>query len=205
MNALTFQAPETGIDPTLLTLVVLGVLLIYTLLFALWYRERMLRKSGSHAAEKPAKPQPAPAAAPPPTAAAQPPAAARPAAAVAPVPAQTGPYIEFEGVQGGTRRFYIGGGPLNIGRTLGSDVCITETMAGWETVSRAHARIVRETVNGQTRTLIEDLKSHNGVFVNGRRTGRNVLRDGWRVSIGRLTFTYRTNESAAAHERRSAA
>src|SRR5207244_1279928 len=92
----------------------------------------------------------------------------------------SGPYVEFEGLQGGPRRFYVGAGPLVIGRAPESDVCVTETFMNWDSVSRRHARIVREVRNSQPRMVVEDLGSRNGIFVNGRRTGRNVLRDGWR-------------------------
>lgn len=102
------------------------------------------------------------------------------------------------------RRFYIGAQPVTVGRAPDSDVCITETFPGWDSVSRRHARIVREVRHGQARVIVEDLSSRNGVFVNGRRTGRNVLRDGWRVSLGRLTFTYRSNETGSPRERSAA-
>ncbi len=48
-------------------------------------------------------------------------------------------------------------------------------------ISRTHARIVR-TLEGQY--LVEDLKSTNGVFVNGRRVERCDLVNGDRVQVG---------------------
>ena len=39
-------------------------------------------------------------------------------------------------------------------------------------------------------TLVEDSGSTNGVFVNGRRVQRDVLRDGDVVSFGRARFRF---------------
>lgn len=152
-----------------------------------------------------ARPAPAGSASTPAAAApvAAPPQAAPPKAAPAATPEQPPaitPYLEFEGTQGGTRRFFVGAQPITVGRAPDCDVCITETFPGWDSVSRRHARILREVRHGQTRFIVEDLSSRNGVFVNGRRTGRNVLRDGWRVSLGRLTFTYRSHEAGSPRE-----
>jgi hypothetical protein len=115
-------------------------------------------------------------------------------------PPPAGPLIEFEGLPGGPQRFYVGGAAI-LGRGADSTIRIPAGWPGWESVSRRHARIVHEVAHGHTRVVIEDLGSENGLFVNGRRTGRNVLRDGWRVSLGRLTFTYRSGESRAAEPR----
>jgi pSer/pThr/pTyr-binding forkhead associated (FHA) protein len=156
----------------------------------------LFRRGQASPRPAPATLAPAPSAAAPAVAPAQaaPPKTA-PDGTTEPVSAAT-PYLEFEGTQGGTRRFHIGAQPITVGRAPDSDVCITETFPGWDSVSRRHARILREVRHGQTRFIVEDLNSRNGVFVNGRRTGRNVLRDGWRVSLGRLTFTYRSNEGS---------
>lgn len=164
----------------------------------------LFRRGQASAHPAPAKPAPAPAAAAP---VAVPPQAAPPKAAPAATPEQppaVTPYLEFEGTQGGTRRFFVGAQPVTIGRAPDSDVCISETFPGWDSVSRRHARILREVRHGQARFIVEDLGSRNGVFVNGRRTGRNVLRDGWRVSLGRLTFTYRGHEAGSPRERSAA-
>ena len=86
---------------------------------------------------------------------------------------------EFEGTM-------IGRGPEN-------DLVITDDYPGWESVSRHHARIYRQ----DDRWIIEDLGSTNGVYVNKRRTGRNVLRDGWRVDVGSVAFVFHASDGEA--------
>jgi hypothetical protein len=72
------------------------------------------------------------------------------------------------------RRTRIGRGPDN------------ELVLDTKHVSRYHAVLLA----GPAHTSIEDLNSTNGVFVNGRRIARQVLRDGDRVTIGRSQFRY---------------
>jgi pSer/pThr/pTyr-binding forkhead associated (FHA) protein len=42
--------------------------------------------------------------------------------------------------------------------------------------------------------IVEDLGSQNGVYVMGRRTGRNQLQDGWSLSIGGVPFVFHIGE-----------
>jgi hypothetical protein len=72
------------------------------------------------------------------------------------------------------RRTRIGRGPDN------------ELVLDTKHVSRYHAVLLA----GPAHTSIEDLNSTNGVFVNGRRIARQVLKDGDRVTIGRSQFRY---------------
>lgn len=81
-----------------------------------------------------------------------------------------------------------------MGRAPENDLVITPELAGWETVSRSHARIYRQGENW----IVEDLGSTNGIYVNGRRTGRNLLRDGWRLGIGSVVFTFHAGRGGAA-------
>jgi len=75
---------------------------------------------------------------------------------------------------------------LTIGRAPENDVVIDADLPGADSVSRQHARIVfRDGL-----WIVEDLESQNGVYVNGRRTGRNLLQDGWVVSIGGVQFVF---------------
>lgn len=53
-------------------------------------------------------------------------------------------------------------------------------------ISRHHAVIVV----APAQTLLEDLRSTNGIMVNGRRVTRAVLRDGDLVHIGKTRFRY---------------
>ena len=83
---------------------------------------------------------------------------------------------------------------LTIGRAEDNDLVIGEQVPGWETVSHHHARISED----GGRWIVEDLGSLNGVFVNGRRTGRNLLKNGWTVGIGGVVFTFRAGAEEAA-------
>ncbi len=53
-------------------------------------------------------------------------------------------------------------------------------------VSSFHARIYR----GPDGYVIEDLKSRNGVWINGKKTGEGGLRDGDRLQLGQTELTY---------------
>jgi DNA-binding winged helix-turn-helix (wHTH) protein len=60
------------------------------------------------------------------------------------------------------------------------------------TVSRRHARIV---VSGG-HASVEDLKSKNGTYVNGRAVKRTVpVNDGSEIRVGSVTMTYRNPDS----------
>jgi len=72
------------------------------------------------------------------------------------------------------RRTRIGRGPDN------------ELVLDTKHISRYHAVLLA----GPVHTSIEDLNSTNGVFVNGKRVARQVLKDGDRVTIGRTQFRY---------------
>jgi hypothetical protein len=72
-----------------------------------------------------------------------------------------------------------------IGRTPDNDIQIDTTY-----ISRHHAVVLS---NAQD-CVIEDLNSTNGVLVNGRRVGRQSLRDGDSLLIGNTTFTYQQFE-----------
>lgn len=63
-----------------------------------------------------------------------------------------------------------------IGRAEDADVHLDDP-----TISRYHARIVREAVS---QYFLEDLGSTNGTFVNGQRVQRAMLYTGFRVQIG---------------------
>ncbi|MCB0077822.1 MAG: FHA domain-containing protein [Anaerolineales bacterium] len=80
-------------------------------------------------------------------------------------------------------RWQLGGTPLTVGRHPGSDVYLPDRQ-----VSREHARIFRTTKG----FFIEDLRSKNGTFINGKRIHRPTrLHDGAIIQIGlafRLSF-----------------
>jgi hypothetical protein len=102
--------------------------------------------------------------------------------------AQTGEEVALEGparvlirTDGNTEFLHVLGRRTRIGR--GAD---NELVIDTKHVSRYHAVLLA----GPVHTSIEDLNSTNGVFVNGRRVARQVLKDGDRVTIGRTQFRF---------------
>lgn len=109
-------------------------------------------------------------------------------AAVTDSAAQTGEEIALEGparilirTDGNTDFVHVLGRRTRIGR--GPD---NELVLDTKHVSRYHAVLLAGPVN----TSIEDLNSTNGVFVNGKRVARQVLKDGDRVTIGKTQFRF---------------
>ena len=80
-----------------------------------------------------------------------------------------------------SRRTRIGRGPDN------------DLQIDAQYVSRHHAVIMA----GPVHTTLEDLNSTNGVFVNGKRISRHTIKDGDRVTIGRMQFRYSVRGAAA--------
>jgi len=121
---------------------------------------------------------------------AAPPAQGRPVAPPPPIGAETVTgvlmpvYLQLEG--DAPQSFAINETPFAIGRDPANNLPIDETFPGWQTVSRHHALISRH----ERGYVIEDLGSQNGVRVNGRLTPKNLLRSGWQVSVGGVTFRF---------------
>ena len=110
------------------------------------------------------------------------------AAAVTDSAAQTGEEVALEGparvlirTDGNTDFVHVLGRRTRIGR--GPD---NEMVLDTKHVSRYHAVLLA----GPVHTSIEDLKSTNGVFVNGKRVSRQALKDGDRVTVGKTHFRY---------------
>jgi len=68
-----------------------------------------------------------------------------------------------------------------VGRHPNNHLCIAR-----ETVSRFHARVIRE----GGRYAVEDLGSSNGTFVNGHQVVRRVLRSGDKIQFGDLEYEF---------------
>jgi hypothetical protein len=105
---------------------------------------------------------------------------------------ETGEEVALEGparvlirTDGNTDYVHVLSRRTRIGR--GSD---NELVLDTKHVSRYHAVLLA----GPTHTTIEDMNSTNGVFVNGKRVARQVLKDGDRVVVGRTQFRYCVRE-----------
>lgn len=101
-----------------------------------------------------------------------------PAAAATPVDTVVRLLVCTEGDTGIVHRL---GRRTTIGRTPDNDLQIDA-----DYISRHHA-VLLITASG---TVIEDLDSTNGVYVNGKRVSRAVLNEGELVTIGRRAFRY---------------
>ena len=110
-----------------------------------------------------------------------------------PTPVPTLPHLESTGIPGGPRHFDLKPDGLAIGRAPENDLVVTQDFPAWETVSRRHARVYQQA----DRWIVEDLNSMNGVYVNGKRTGRNLLRDGWQLGIAGVKFVFHAGTEEA--------
>jgi pSer/pThr/pTyr-binding forkhead associated (FHA) protein len=92
--------------------------------------------------------------------------------------------LQFEGT---ALREYIVDGSVTIGRLPDNGVIVDNPA-----VSGHHARVFRE----GDRVILEDLKSTNGTFVNGRPVTRHVLQHGDEVLVGKhqLVFDRTTDD-----------
>jgi predicted nucleic acid-binding Zn-ribbon protein len=83
--------------------------------------------------------------------------------------------------EGGSDVVYPLGRRTGIGRTPDNDIQVDAT---W--ISRHHAVLL----SGPDHCIVEDLNSTNGVRVNGRKVGRQILHDGDTVTVGKTEFRY---------------
>ena len=72
-------------------------------------------------------------------------------------------------------------GPVIVGRSPSSDICINEPF-----VSASHARF---SLQGPA-LIIEDLNSLNGTLVNGAEIATHPLREGDRITIGMTNYVF---------------
>lgn len=84
--------------------------------------------------------------------------------------------VDLEIFERGGSRTHRGRTPLEIGRAGGADVVVRDPE-----VSRRHARLESE----QGVVYVEDLKSSNGTFLNGRRVTEAIeIRTGDEIDVG---------------------
>ncbi|MFL7793216.1 MAG: FHA domain-containing protein [Anaerolineae bacterium] len=103
-------------------------------------------------------------------------------------------YLESVGTAGGPRRFILKPGGITIGRAPDNEVVITQEFPGWDTISRKHARVYQQ----EGYWIVQDLNSMNGVWVNDKRTGLNLLQDGWQLRIGGVEFVFHADTGEGA-------
>jgi hypothetical protein len=100
-----------------------------------------------------------------------------PAAEPLPADAPTRPTLE------GAHGTHHLGEQATVGRAEGCDVVLTDTG-----VSRRHA----ELITTESGTLLRDLGSTNGSYVNGVRVAEQALRDGDRLTFGTTDLVFRS-------------
>jgi len=113
----------------------------------------------------------------------------------APLPTPTVPFLKSPDGNLYFRLDRLENDGLVIGRgKQGVDLRIEESTPYADTVSNRHARIYYDATYGNV--IIEDLDSTNGILINGRQAPhKNLLKDGWVVSLGSVTLTYHGGES----------
>jgi len=103
-------------------------------------------------------------------------------------------YLESRGRPAGILYCPLEKPVVTIGRDPESDLVVDASFDGWQTVSHRHATV--ECDGG--RAIVVDQQSHNGVYVNNRRTGANVLCDGWTVRFGKVEFIFHSSQGGGA-------
>ncbi|HID08214.1 MAG TPA: FHA domain-containing protein [Armatimonadetes bacterium] len=111
-------------------------------------------------------------------------------------PADTSPvaavaYLSVTLTDGTHQRIPLSGDGASIGTAEDNSIVLDERYPHRNSVDEHHAQI--EYWRG--RWVIRDLNSEHGTFVNERRTGENVLRDGYRVRFGSLEMVFREEVS----------
>ncbi len=174
-------AGSGGTDPRWLAPGLVGAGGLFLLAMVLFLLVRMRRRSGVRkpgTKTKPIRPS-APTLLLPPETAVPPTAVGE-----APTPPTTAaqPYL----LSSDGRYFPLTNLPFTIGREQGNDLIIDDSFPQWQTVSRRHAQIVLHAQG----YVIEDQGSQNRLRVQGRLTERNLLRNGWKLHVGGVEFTF---------------
>jgi signal transduction histidine kinase len=81
----------------------------------------------------------------------------------------------------GTKEAIVYPAGVTLGRSVNCDIIL-----GHDNVSRQHARISQDPFG---RWIIEDLKSHNGIFINGKRIEALAIQPGQEITIPPFTLS----------------
>jgi pSer/pThr/pTyr-binding forkhead associated (FHA) protein len=106
------------------------------------------------------------------------------------VPLSQRAYLEITGSEEKDGIFELGERAVVIGRSTECDIQL-----GVQNVSRRHARVFFH----NEEYLIEDLESTNGVFVNGIKVVKCVLRNNDQIEIGGVKLVF--NEEKRLHKK----
>ena len=110
------------------------------------------------------------------------------------------PFLAFRDQLGRLRLFVVpeGDGTSSVGRRTEMDLSIP-----WDgEVSGVHAEL--QVIGGEL-AIVDDGLSRNGTYLNAERiSGRQRLRDGDRIRVGRTVLAYRTPAAETVHETISA-
>jgi protein phosphatase len=118
-------------------------------------------------------------------------------AEIPPTPEQGAPYVpsapipqflEARTADGKLRRFSLDRPLLTVGRAADNAIVIGDEFPAAASVADHHARVKLR----DSSVILEAVSLSEPVFVNGQRTGKNILRNGWRMTLGELDLTFRT-------------
>ena len=97
-------------------------------------------------------------------------------------------FLEVITTEGKLVKFPLDRTRLAIGRASDNDIVIGDGFPGAASVTDYHARVELR----DDWVIVEAASPDTVLFVNGQQTGRNVLHNGWRLTLGELDLTYRT-------------
>lgn len=97
-------------------------------------------------------------------------------------------FLEAVAAEGKLRRFSLDRPRLTIGRAPDNNIVIDDEFPGAASVADQHARIELR----DAWVMVEAACPEAPIFVNGQQTGHNILRNGWRLTLGEVDLTFRT-------------
>lgn len=92
------------------------------------------------------------------------------------------PYLRYTSPTRGVRYVSLDRDVVTVGRSKECDLMLEDTEA-----SRKHCQVRK----WAGKFLLEDLKSKNGTFVNGKKVASHTLSDGDRIAVGDSSFVFK--------------